>query len=235
MLLLAACARPPVPLQGAYPPLTPSGALQPGTTGERVRWGGVIATTTPRNGETCFEVVSKPLDRSRAPDADGPDRRPLRRVRAGLRRSGRSTRPGARSPWSEHARAPTQRQAWATPSTRSPRSAPRTCTCGRSALRASSPTPYRPTGVPTRTGVGMADGDGPGLGLGRRRRLHRTDGSAGRWRLAARRPSHHATVENPRSGTSSALRSAPTMTAVFACTPGRMKFTKNFAAATLPS
>ena len=58
VLLLAACARPPVPLQGAYPPLTPSGALQPGTTGERVRWGGVIATTTPRNGDTCFEVVS---------------------------------------------------------------------------------------------------------------------------------------------------------------------------------
>jgi outer membrane lipoprotein len=62
LLPLAACMKPPAPLQGAYPPLTVSGALQPGTTGERVRWGGEIASTTPRNGVTCFEVVSKPLD-----------------------------------------------------------------------------------------------------------------------------------------------------------------------------
>jgi outer membrane lipoprotein len=62
LLPLAACIKPPEPLRGAYPPLTVTGALQPGTTGERVRWGGEIASTTPRNGETCFEVVSKPLD-----------------------------------------------------------------------------------------------------------------------------------------------------------------------------
>jgi outer membrane lipoprotein len=75
LLMLAAC-RPPAPLQGTYPPLTPTGALQPGTTGERVRWGGEIASTTPKNGETCFEVVSKPLDgRARPETTDQTDGR----------------------------------------------------------------------------------------------------------------------------------------------------------------
>src|SRR5262249_386149 len=60
---------------------------------------------------------------------------------------------------------------------------------------------------------------------------------------AAGRPGHggpsgppaQEAVESPRFGTSSALRSAAVMAAVFAWTPGRMKFTKNFAAAVLPS
>jgi len=75
LLVLAAC-RPPAPLQGTYTPLTPNGALQPGTTGEHVRWGGEIASTTPKNGETCFEVVSKPLDgRARPETTDQTDGR----------------------------------------------------------------------------------------------------------------------------------------------------------------
>ena len=78
------CAAPPPTLQGRIR-RSPSGAgAGPGRTGERVRWGGEIASTTPQNGETCFEVVSKPLDRPARPIADGRQRRPLRRCAPGF-------------------------------------------------------------------------------------------------------------------------------------------------------
>jgi outer membrane lipoprotein len=69
VLLLAACARIPPQLQGTYPPLTVAEAQtqSTGVTGERVRWGGEIVSTTPSSGETCMEVVSKPLNRSMRP------------------------------------------------------------------------------------------------------------------------------------------------------------------------
>src|SRR5262249_22563272 len=67
LLSLAACARPPAPLQGAFSPLATGAALQPGTVGEHVRWGGQIVSTTPQNESTCFEVVSKPLDQRARP------------------------------------------------------------------------------------------------------------------------------------------------------------------------
>jgi outer membrane lipoprotein len=35
--------------------------------GERVRWGGELVSTTPGGGNTCFEVVSKPLDERARP------------------------------------------------------------------------------------------------------------------------------------------------------------------------
>jgi Slp family outer membrane lipoprotein len=67
--LLAACARVPPTLQGTFPPLTvaQAQAQAEGVTGERVRWGGAIVSTTPQTGETCLEVVSKPLGRTARP------------------------------------------------------------------------------------------------------------------------------------------------------------------------
>ena len=66
--LLAACApRIPPTLQGTFPELTVAQAQTQNISGERVRWGGEIASTTPQNDQTCVEVVSKPLDRRTRP------------------------------------------------------------------------------------------------------------------------------------------------------------------------
>jgi outer membrane lipoprotein len=70
MLTMAACARPPAPLRGTFPPLSIRDAQAGGATGERVRWGGDIVATRPSAQETCFEIVSKPLDSAARP-ADG--------------------------------------------------------------------------------------------------------------------------------------------------------------------
>ena len=70
LLPLAACApRIPPTLQGTFPELSVSQAQTQSITGERVRWGGEIASTTPQNNETCVEVVSQPLDRRTRPIA----------------------------------------------------------------------------------------------------------------------------------------------------------------------
>jgi outer membrane lipoprotein len=61
--LLAACATAPVPLAtGPFADITPSTALAPSALGQRVRWGGEIITVKPLRTETCFEVLSRPLD-----------------------------------------------------------------------------------------------------------------------------------------------------------------------------
>jgi len=65
--VLAACARVPPQLQGIYPELSVAQAQAQSVTGERVRWGGEIVSATPQTGETCFEVVSQPLDRRMRP------------------------------------------------------------------------------------------------------------------------------------------------------------------------
>jgi Slp family outer membrane lipoprotein len=69
LALLAACARVPPTLQGAFPPLTvaQAQAQAQGVTGERVRWGGDVVSTTPQTGDTCLEIVSKPLARTARP------------------------------------------------------------------------------------------------------------------------------------------------------------------------
>lgn len=63
----AACARPPAALRGEFPPTTVADVQARATVGERVRWGGVIVRTTPGAEDTCFEVMSKPLDRRAEP------------------------------------------------------------------------------------------------------------------------------------------------------------------------
>ena len=66
---LSGCARPPAALRGAFPPTTVADAQAGGLVGERVRWGGEIVRTTPGADDTCFEVVSQPLDRRAEPRA----------------------------------------------------------------------------------------------------------------------------------------------------------------------
>ena len=61
-LALGGCMRPPKPLQGQFPPVTVADAQARPMDGTRVRWGGEIVRTTPDDDETCFEIVSQPLD-----------------------------------------------------------------------------------------------------------------------------------------------------------------------------
>lgn len=70
LLLLAACATTPAPIaQGPFTPLTLKQAQTGEAAGSRVRWGGVIISVAPLKTETCFEVLSRPLD------SDGEPRR----------------------------------------------------------------------------------------------------------------------------------------------------------------
>src|ERR1700730_16212817 len=61
-LLLAACARPPRALRGSFAPITVRDAQAGTPVGERVRWGGTMVNARPGRDETCFEIVSKPLE-----------------------------------------------------------------------------------------------------------------------------------------------------------------------------
>jgi outer membrane lipoprotein len=64
--LLAACSTVPEGLRGEYAPLSPN-QVGPRDIGRDVRWGGVILATRPDASRTCFEVLSRSLDRSMRP------------------------------------------------------------------------------------------------------------------------------------------------------------------------
>jgi outer membrane lipoprotein len=63
LALAAACARPPAQLAGTFAEITVSQAQQGAGDGTRVRWGGKIVSVGVEDRETCFDVVSRPLDR----------------------------------------------------------------------------------------------------------------------------------------------------------------------------
>jgi outer membrane lipoprotein len=66
-MLFCACARPPAPIDIA--PLTPvsvAEAQRGDLSGVVVRWGGTIVSATV-SSETCFEIVSRPLDAAARP------------------------------------------------------------------------------------------------------------------------------------------------------------------------
>jgi outer membrane lipoprotein len=65
--LTAGCARPPHVLRGSFAPLSPRDVQARGAVEERVRWGGKIVNTTPGKDQTCFEILSKPLDGAARP------------------------------------------------------------------------------------------------------------------------------------------------------------------------
>jgi outer membrane lipoprotein len=69
--LLCGCAPAALRTQGPVSAMTPGEAAAGAGAGDRVRWGGVIADTHPQENETCFDVISKPLDsRFRPRDTD---------------------------------------------------------------------------------------------------------------------------------------------------------------------
>jgi outer membrane lipoprotein len=68
---LGGCAPAVLRTEGALSSITPNEAAVEPHTGELVRWGGVIAATNPQEKETCFDVISKPVDaRFRPRDTD---------------------------------------------------------------------------------------------------------------------------------------------------------------------
>lgn len=64
---LAGCASIPKPLQGSFVPTSPVAAAQRDATGETVRWGGSVAVVEPLPGQTCFQIVGRPLDDASRP------------------------------------------------------------------------------------------------------------------------------------------------------------------------
>lgn len=66
--LLGGCATIPPPLQGTYTNVTTASAQQGGASGNRVRWGGEIIKTEPGPQETCFYLMSHPLDSEARPE-----------------------------------------------------------------------------------------------------------------------------------------------------------------------
>ena len=72
-LLLGACATAPKPLQGAFVPMTPQGAVNANQVGAVVRWGGRIVQTVPGQDSTCFQMISRPLGGTGRPLSSAPD------------------------------------------------------------------------------------------------------------------------------------------------------------------
>ncbi len=66
-LALGGCATIPKPLEGNYPPVSLDAARAGTAQGTRVRWGGEIIQTTPREEQTCFTVLAEPLDSQARP------------------------------------------------------------------------------------------------------------------------------------------------------------------------
>jgi outer membrane lipoprotein len=62
LVMLAACMRPPRPIAGDFPPVQVTDVQGGAHVGERVRWGGIIVETRPEQDQTCFQIVSLPLD-----------------------------------------------------------------------------------------------------------------------------------------------------------------------------
>ena len=66
---VAACTSIPTQLQGEYTEVSPA-RVQPDVLGSKVRWGGVLVDTRNEKDRTCFEVLSRDLDRSMRPQAE---------------------------------------------------------------------------------------------------------------------------------------------------------------------
>lgn len=68
-LVLGACATAPPPSlsQGPFTATTLKMAQSQDVIGSKVRWGGTIVSVSPGKDETCFNVVSRPLDSSARP------------------------------------------------------------------------------------------------------------------------------------------------------------------------
>ena len=61
-VLLVSCTTVPEPIQGTFPAIAP-GTAESSAIGSQVRWGGVILSTSNLGDRTCFEVLSRELDK----------------------------------------------------------------------------------------------------------------------------------------------------------------------------
>ena len=69
-LLSSACTTIPEQLEGEYGPLIPKNTTEKDLE-TPVRWGGVVLETRPESDFTCFEILSKQLEKSMRPkDSD---------------------------------------------------------------------------------------------------------------------------------------------------------------------
>ncbi len=66
LLCLTACTTIPQTLVGEYGNETPAG-INPQAKGTEVRWGGVIVDAMPDQQKTCFEILSKDLNKYMRP------------------------------------------------------------------------------------------------------------------------------------------------------------------------
>ena len=62
VLALSACTTVPEQIQGEFDAVSPDRA-EPGVIGAQVRWGGVILGSKYVDDQTCFEVLSRELDK----------------------------------------------------------------------------------------------------------------------------------------------------------------------------
>ena len=62
LLAVSACTTVPEQIQGDYPNIAPA-RVDAGVIGRDVRWGGVILNSQNRGTQTCFEVLSRELDK----------------------------------------------------------------------------------------------------------------------------------------------------------------------------
>jgi len=65
-LLISACTTIPEQLEGEYTSLNPENATEK-EIGTPIRWGGVVLETRPEVNHTCFEILSKQLEKSMRP------------------------------------------------------------------------------------------------------------------------------------------------------------------------
>ena len=61
-LAVSACTTIPEEIQGTYQEISPA-RVEPGVFGSEVRWGGVILSSKISDNTTCFEVLSRNLDK----------------------------------------------------------------------------------------------------------------------------------------------------------------------------
>ncbi|MBT8046949.1 MAG: Slp/YeaY family lipoprotein [Xanthomonadales bacterium] len=62
VLALSACTTVPEQIQGTYPEISPA-RVDPGVFDSSVRWGGVIVSSKVKDSQTCFEILSRDLDK----------------------------------------------------------------------------------------------------------------------------------------------------------------------------
>jgi outer membrane lipoprotein len=67
VLLVSACVSVPVQFEGEYPELMPD-QVTPAEVRQKIRWGGVIIDTRVEANRTCFEMLSRQLQKSMRPE-----------------------------------------------------------------------------------------------------------------------------------------------------------------------